>query len=126
MAGAGPVQSCLFGCDSGEDRLEHYLLCNRVWEVLQVRPPGGLGLSRTQKSLQYMFMATKNMMDEQKMVVAVACYAVARTVHSCRLSSGGVDVKSLLRLYITDMHLISEVLSISYPMWIRSRRTRVS
>ena len=46
--------------------------------------------------------AVKKKADEQKLAVAVACYAVARKVHNCKLSRGSMDVAALLRLYITD------------------------
>eukprot|EP00973_Karenia_brevis_P016204 2218223-Karenia_brevis.AAC.1 len=102
IATVAAVKSCVLGCTGCEDRLEHYLICDKVWQVLQRRPPSGLGLRREKRGLQYMLMAEKGMEDEEKMGVAIACYAIARTVQTMSNNGPIGDYRALLKLFLQE------------------------
>ena len=48
----------VFGCAAAEDRIEHHLLCNQVWNFLSAPLPIGLGLGLEKRSLQTMLLGT--------------------------------------------------------------------
>ena len=49
MSGAPKTQQCVLGCRGAEDRIEHYLVCKKVWAALEGRPPQGLGIHRSRQ-----------------------------------------------------------------------------
>eukprot|EP00973_Karenia_brevis_P074853 10403351-Karenia_brevis.AAC.1 len=93
MNGAIAPQQCIFGCNGAEDRTEHYLVCDKVWAVLQRRPPQGLGLKHSQKNLKAMMLAEGTLTNTERMAIAVACYGISGTVHSLRSAPAGVKAR---------------------------------
>ena len=100
VAGAGPVKSCLLACEHAEDRIEHYLICPVAWRTLQKPPRRGLGIDPAYRNRKTMLLARKHLGKEDIMKIAVAGYAIARTVHSRR--SHTVNVEGLMQMYIQD------------------------
>jgi hypothetical protein len=89
---------CALGCDSGKDRIEHYAVCPLAWRFLGAPKPIGLGMGCHLRSLAGFLTVAHGMTDAEKTDMAVAVYAVARTVHSCR-DSPGLKPLPLLRMH---------------------------
>ena len=102
MAGAQGTQSCVLGCEDAEDRIEHYLLCRKVWELLQRRPPQGMGLDRSRRNIKAMLLADATLTDAERMAIAVSCYAIMRTVHCIKQSRNALKVAPIIGLHITE------------------------
>ena len=96
---ASKTKACVFGCTDAEDRLEHYLLCHKVWTVLELPQPQGLNLK--QRNLQTMLLARRGMHEEEIVNSAIAVYAIARTVHGVRQNPCS-RCEALLRLYSSE------------------------
>jgi hypothetical protein len=97
---AATVEGCVLGCEHAEDRIEHYLLCSKVWDTLKNHPPRGADLDESQRSLTYMMLATKGSTEEAKISRAIAIYAIGRTVQAVRRSGKPVDISPTLRLFL--------------------------
>eukprot|EP00973_Karenia_brevis_P083857 11636159-Karenia_brevis.AAC.1 len=81
MPDAFGTQMCAFGCPHAEDRVEHYLVCPYVWRVLKQSPPRGVGLDENSMTLKTMLLAD-HQTSGVKARIAIACYAISRTVQS--------------------------------------------
>eukprot|EP00973_Karenia_brevis_P094540 12423019-Karenia_brevis.AAC.1 len=66
------TEPCIFGCADAEDRIEHYMTCGSMWQVLSTLPPSGLGMQVKRRKVQTMMMATPGMADEEVLAAAVA------------------------------------------------------
>ena len=93
------VAKCVFGCENGEDKLEHYAVCAQVWPFLQEARPGGLGIQGGTRSLDGFLLAIHGMDDTEKLAMAIGIYAVSRAVAQCRHHIGPVKIEALLRLH---------------------------
>ena len=82
MPGAGKVASCLFGCTSAVDQIEHYLVCPIAWQALQSH--SNTTLNQNRRSLQAMLLAEKGLQEREVCAIAMSVYAVARTVMALR------------------------------------------
>ena len=89
---------CALGCNHGLDRIEHYAVCERAWRFLGRPKPGGLHISDKHRTIQGFFALDKGMDEDTKVRTAIGIYAVARTVHCCKVS-GDLDPQPLLRLF---------------------------
>ena len=96
---ATTTMSCVLGCPNAEDRIEHYLICEKTWAVLQQPQPHGLGLKH--RALQTMLLARRGMSDDEIANTAIAVYAIARTVHSMRQENANAYC-TFLRLYSNE------------------------
>ena len=79
MQGATGTGACLLGCHGGEDRIEHYLVCEQVWRELSKAPPHGISLNFMQRTRENMLLAAKGLDETEVAKIATACYAIART-----------------------------------------------
>ena len=102
MRHAAPVGQCVFGCHEQEDRIEHYLICNQVWEVISRRPPTGLGLRLERRNIESMLLAAWDLTLKEKLAAAIACYAVARTAACIRWNGDAHTCKVSLRLFMSE------------------------
>jgi hypothetical protein len=100
LDGAGGVRRCVFGCTAAEDRLEHYLTCKVIWNVLE--SPQGLGMMPAQRTLNHMLLAERGLSERDITAVAVACYAIGRTAHVCKSAPNELNVASVLKLFIKE------------------------
>ena len=82
MAGT-KVLSCVFGCEGGVDKLEHYAVCGKVWPFLQRARPGGLGLDGAHRSLDGFLLVSSAMSEDDKLAMAIGVNAVGRAVALC-------------------------------------------
>ena len=101
MAGT-KVLSCVFGCEGGVDKLEHYAVCGKVWPFLQRARPGGLGLDGAHRSLDGFLLVSSAMSKDDKLAMAIGVYAVGRAVAQCSRRKDQVCVESLLRLHARE------------------------
>ena len=101
MAGT-KVLSCVFGCEGGVDKLEHYAVCGKVWPFLQRARPGGLGLDGAHRSLDGFLLVSSAMSEDDKLAMAIGVYAVGRAVAQCSRRKDQVCVESLLRLHARE------------------------
>jgi len=96
------VCGCVFGCEDSDDRIEHYLLCSKVWKFL-LRPfPNGLGFTAGQRNLQYMLFGDRGMTLEAKLCVAHALYAIMRTVHTARQHPKALKADVIMKLHVAE------------------------
>lgn len=99
---AARVGGCVLGCEHSEDRIEHYLLCSKVWRILGMPPPGGPGLDTSQRTLMYMMLGTRYSTDNDLVQRAIAVYAIGRTVQAFTRTGATQDAASTLRLYLSE------------------------
>ncbi len=102
MKGATRTQECMLGCKGAEDRIEHYLVCDKAWAALQQRPPHGLGLDRSRRNIKAMLLADAGLSDTERVAIAIGCYAVSRTVHCMRQHSTTLRAIPIMRLFIAE------------------------
>jgi hypothetical protein len=103
MPGADDMKSCVLGCvGSAEDRIEHYIVCPKAWNVLSNPLPRGLGLHVQWRTKQAMLVAERGLEDYEKTRIAIAVYAVARTVQCMRANPTLQSPESILRMYIRE------------------------
>ena len=81
--------------------VEHYLLCPAAWQVLTKHR--SIQLDPCRRNRQAMLLATRGLSDEEVTAIAVAIYAIARTVQALS-GSHGCEAAPLLRLYIQEGH----------------------
>lgn len=60
MEGAAGVGKCIFGCETGVDRLEHYACCPVAWHTFAVARPEGVGLPMEYRSLHKFLLPGPN------------------------------------------------------------------
>ena len=89
---------CVLGCPNALDRIEHYAVCPATWSYLSLPAPAGLGLDRRLRCIDAFLCIASGMSDQEKVQMATAVYAVARTVHQCRLAPD-TQPRPLLRLH---------------------------
>ena len=106
--GASQVRTCLLGCSHAVDKIEHYLVCPFVWQVLPVFP--GIELGQHRRTLQAMLLAAKNLSEEEIIAIANSVYAIAKTVQAIKIEECQVDPSPLLRLFLRDACLPSSSL----------------
>ena len=118
MSGATATQQCILGCNGAEDRIEHYLICDKVWAVLQRKPPQGLGLNRFRRTLKSMLLAEGTLTHTERMAIAIASYGISRTVHCLRSNPEVLQAVPILKLHLTEglrgskaRRVISQVMS---------------
>jgi hypothetical protein len=99
MKGHCGTQPCKLGYVLGEDRIEHYLACTKVWEALGQIPPRGCGFRPQWRSLIRMIMLGTDLTDDDRFSIAVSCYAVAWTIHDVSQHVGRLQPEGLLRLH---------------------------
>ena len=100
MPNSSRTSTCLLGCPGGEDRIEHYLVCEVAWRQLPKPPPYGAGISIVHRSRESMLLADKGLCGTDVFRIANSCYAIARTVQ-CLKSSGPVsNPAQLLRMFL--------------------------
>jgi hypothetical protein len=100
MQGAATTGGCLLGCQNGEDRIEHYLVCEQMWQELQKIPPQGIGLSTARRTRESMLLAERGLDTADIAKIANACYAIARTVHCVRTHGRVKNVAHILRMFL--------------------------
>jgi hypothetical protein len=98
MPGAADIRPCLLGCASACDRIEHYLVCPIAWGVLQTHR--GIELHWGRKCLQAMFLALGGLEEREVMAIAIAVYAIARTVQPLRAHE--CSTEPLLKLHLNE------------------------
>ena len=96
---AAEVTSCLLGCETAVDRIEHYLVCPIAWKAFQQH--GDIKLKSNRKCLQSMLLATQGLQDEEVRAIAISIYALAKTIHTIR-ASGPLDPHPLLNMYLQE------------------------
>ena len=74
------------GCRHAEDRLEHYLLCGKIWDILIKPTPGWPGMDNAQRNLCHMMLGARDSDEDSKTHRAIAVYAIGRTVQAVRRS----------------------------------------
>ena len=91
---------CLFGCERGADSLEHYSVCEVVWQFINSPRPGGMGVSIEPSTSSFFLMGTGSQ-DVDKIRTGLALYAVYRATNYMRHAAAHpgprVDVVQLLR-----------------------------
>merc|ERR1712110_879921 len=93
------IRTCVFGCPLAEDRVEHYILCSKVWSFLSRPRPSGLGIDPTFRNHTSMLLGRGGMHQSTKVAIALAVYAISRAAHTVRCSNNGtLDVHRLLKL----------------------------
>ena len=103
MPEAQGMSKCVLGCNErAEDRIEHYLICPRAWTAILRWRPGGTGLDESLKSLQAMLLAQKGLENTQKAMIAVAVYAIARTVQTMRTKKDIQKPEYLVGLFLNE------------------------
>ena len=100
MPDAATTRGCLLGCQHGEDRIEHYLVCEQMWHELQKNPPQGIALSIERRTRESMLLAERGLVPADIVKIANACYAIARTVHCVRLHGQVANVAHILRMFL--------------------------
>ena len=99
--GAGPAQSCIFGCQYGEDRLEHFLMCPVVWRALTAN-----GWDASQRTKETMLIARRGMATHEINQIAIALYVVARSVHSSKQHGCPDNLANLFKLFMQDVQRV--------------------
>jgi hypothetical protein len=103
IPGAKGTSKCVLGCSqTAEDRIEHYLLCPKAWSVLQKPRPHGAGFVEAQRCLQTMLLAQKGLDDSDKCCIAIAVYAISRTVQTMRSHPHLREPERLISLFWKD------------------------
>ena len=96
MANAPAVRPCLFGCQHAEDRIEHYAVCNALWNFFATPKPAGLGLNPSMRSLSHFLLASHDMGDHEKIDMAIANYVAFRSTQLYRTTqSSGTTIFKL-------------------------------
>ena len=96
------AKCCILGCKHAEDRIEHYLLCGRMWDILVKQTPGWPGLAYPQRTLSHMMLGVKESEDDTKIHRAVAVYAIGRTVQAVRRSGSCHGIAATLKLFLQE------------------------
>ena len=78
------------------------MLCDRLWNYLKRPRPKGLGLNVQFRTLEAMLLSKADMELPERILVAIAVYAIMRSVHTARVSNDKLKPAPLLRLYITQ------------------------
>ena len=102
MSGAPKTQQCVLGCRGAEDRIEHYLVCKKVWAALEGRPPQGLGIHRSRQNITAMLLADASLADVERMAIATAGYAIFRTVHCMRNGPPTLRALPIMKLHLAE------------------------
>jgi hypothetical protein len=103
MKGAPKTVRCLFGCECGDDRIEHYLVCRVVWKILpQISIRSGF-LSIAYRSRQCMLLAERGLQEVECERIAIAVYAIARSVQNLRGQGPLENGVTLIRYYATSV-----------------------
>ena len=102
MPGAGATRPCVLGCQGAEDRIEHYAHCRKIWAFMRQPRPHGLGVGEHYRTLQGFLLAERGMPFEDKLAMAVAVYAVSRTVEQASGSCTAVNTEKLMRLHAQE------------------------
>jgi len=97
-----PVGKCVLGCEFAEDRVEHYLLCEKVWAYLLRPVPQGLGMRPELRNHTSMLLAACGLTEADKVTIVVAVYAISRAVHVASQCSRKLNPRALLALYAAD------------------------
>ena len=96
--GSSGTQPCLMGCERAQDCIEHYLVCPAAWEVF--RKHRGIELGTHRRTRQAMLLAERGLEEREIQAIAIAVYALARTVHAMR--SKECAAAPLLRLFLQE------------------------
>ena len=92
---------CLLGCENGHGRIEYYATCRIAWDYLGTAAPRGFGLDRRLCSLTAFLSlerVERELSDAERARMAIAVYAVARTVQTLR-QTPDAEPRPLLRLH---------------------------
>ena len=96
---ATDTEPCLLGCRSGSDRIEHYAVCAKAWELLGAREPVGLGLNTRLRSLLAFLGLERDLSEAERRRLATGVYAVARTVQTMRSQRTSLEPWPILKWY---------------------------
>ena len=90
------------GCASAQDKIEHYLVCSKVWASISKPIPAGLALSASRRNLQSMMLAEKGLSLDEKICICVAVYAIMRTVQTLRNEDQTLNAGPLMKLHMKE------------------------
>ena len=96
------VATCLFGCEHGVDKLEHYVVCPIVWNTFGRPPPLGINLKPELRNVPSMMLLERRLDRPTLASVATCLYAVCRTMHCVRLGPGTVQPVQMLRIQANE------------------------
>ena len=97
-----PVGKGVLGCEFAEDRVEHYLLCEKVWNYL-LRPfPQGLGMRPELRNHTSMLLAAAGLTEADKVAIVTAVYAISRAVHVASQCPRKLNPRALLALHASE------------------------
>jgi hypothetical protein len=100
MKGAPQTGECLLGCLHGDDKIEHYLVCEQAWTELTKPQPQGIGLSFARRTRESMLLAERGLDESEVAKIARAVYAIARTVHCVRAHGRVSNPGYILRRFL--------------------------
>ena len=97
---------CRFGCQFGEDSLEHYLRCSRLWRfgstALQLHDPVD-PTERTTAALLWETGCSEQRLGRLATLVAVGYKACNTLRHSRCQHGGGLDIQRLFRQTLAEL-----------------------
>jgi len=96
------AKRCILGCSHAEDRLEHYLLCGKIWDVLIKPTPGWPGIDSAKRTLCHMMLGVRDSDEDSKILRAIAVYAIGRTVQAVRRSGSCGNIGATLKLFLYE------------------------
>eukprot|EP00973_Karenia_brevis_P040840 5651870-Karenia_brevis.AAC.1 len=108
-----PCRGCMLGCGFDLDALEHYGRCKVFWDFVTEPLGSGLGFPMAWRSAEA-FLLVADMCEEDKVRMALAMYALYRTVQCHRHAAQGehLDSRSLMKLWIRKAAMGSKASSL--------------
>ncbi|CAE8598073.1 unnamed protein product [Polarella glacialis] len=97
-----PCRTCLLGCESAEDSVDHYACCSVFWKFACAPRPVGLGLQTELRSKSTFLLVRSGLREEDSVRIALGMYALYRVVNICRHHNSTncrFNFNTLLRLW---------------------------
>eukprot|EP00973_Karenia_brevis_P090148 12401179-Karenia_brevis.AAC.1 len=113
---ARQCRGCVLGCGFDEDAVQHYGRCKVFWQFVAQPLGSGLCVSMNLRSAEA-FLMVADMAEEDKVRMALAMYALYRTVQCYRHATEGgtLNFKALMVLWLKDAASGSKATSLLRP-----------
>jgi len=101
-----PVLPCLLGCSvTAVDKLEHYAVCTKLWDLFCLPFPSGFGFREESRTLDTFFCVRPGMTKREKLCMIIGVRAATKAILSVRKG----DVISLIE------YLLLEAEAVGFP-----------
>jgi hypothetical protein len=88
MANVNGTTTCVFGGAAGKDRIEHQLLCNKVWRFLGAPLPHGYGLKQEGQNFQAVMLGVRGGGQQEKILIAILASGTSKHTRSGAINIG--------------------------------------